>query len=51
MQHVEWIIDDNVNILVNITSCILYSKDLHLISCMGEYVYTLVDTHTYMGHR
>ena len=46
MRHVKWIVDDNVNILV-ITSCILYSKDLHLISCMGEYVDRLDDTHVY----
>ena len=49
MQHVERIMDDNVNILVDITSCILYSKDLHLISFKGEYVDRLV--HMYMGRR
>lgn len=47
MEHVELIIVDNVNILVDITSCILYSKDLHLISFKGEYVDRLLDTHIY----
>jgi hypothetical protein len=47
MQHVENIIDYNVNILVDITSCILYSKDLHLILLMGEYVNRLVDIYVY----
>jgi hypothetical protein len=47
MRYVECIIDDDVNILVDITSYILYSKDLHLISFKGGYVNRLVDIHVY----